>query len=237
VGPIKRVRVRITYANVVSTLALFLVLGGGAAFAATKLTTSDIKKGAIKTKLLAKNAVSSAKIASNAVKTRNIAPSAVGGKQLAADSVDGSKVLNGSLTPADLLGGASVVATATGGPADPGSTATPLPLNGGTWTQGATENDLVAVRLEATIATGPPPALCQVIINFELDGTSVGTAGVLSSSSTPSTMTSEVLGGVRLAPGTATPRQLKATASAVAFIGSCQTAHINSVKVSVLGVG
>ena len=135
VGPMKRVRVRITYANVVSTLALFLVLGGGAAFAATKLTTSDIKKGAIKTKLLAKNAVSSAKIASNAVKTRNIAPSAVGGGQLAADSVDGSKVLNGSLTPADLLGGASVVATATGGPANVGSTETPLPLNGGTWTR------------------------------------------------------------------------------------------------------
>jgi hypothetical protein len=233
----KRVRVRITYANVVSTLALFLVLGGGAAFAATKLTTSDIKKGAIKTKLLAKNAVSSAKIASNAVKTRNIAPSAVGGKQLAADSVDGSKVLNGSLTPADLLGGASVVATATGGPADAGSTATPLPLNGGTWTQGATENDLFAVRLEATIATGPPPAACQVTVNFELDGTSVGAASAFGASTTPTTTTSEVLVGVHLATGTATPRQLKASASSFAFIGSCQTAHINSVKVSVLGVG
>jgi hypothetical protein len=234
---VKRVRTQITYANVVSTLALFLVLGGGAAFAATKLTTSDIKKGAIKTKLLAKNAVSSAKIASKAVKTRNIAPSAVGGGQLAADSVDGSKVLNGSLTPADLLGGASVVATATGGPVDAGSTATPLPLNGGTWTQGATENDLFLIRLDATVATGPPPALCQVFVKLEIDGVTVGEASVLGSSTTPSAMTSEVLAGARIAQGIATPRQLKATATAFAFIGSCQTARVNSVKVSVLGVG
>jgi hypothetical protein len=233
----KRVRVRITYANVVSTLALFLVLGGGAAFAATKLTTNDIKKGAIKTKLLAKNAVSSAKIASKAVKARNIAPGAVGGKQLAADSIDGSKVLNGSLTPADLLGGASVVATATGGPADAGSTATPLPLNGGTWTQGATENDLFLVRLDATVATGPPPATCQAFVNLEIDGVLIGGASVFGSSTTPSAMTNEVLAGARIAQGIATPRQLKATASAFAFVGTCQTARVNSVKVSVLGVG
>jgi hypothetical protein len=48
----KRLRPRLTYANVVSTLCLFLLLGGGAAFAASKLPKNSvgarqIKRGAI----------------------------------------------------------------------------------------------------------------------------------------------------------------------------------------------
>src|SRR6478672_3440043 len=128
----QRARARLTYANVVSTLTLFLVLGGGAAFAAKKLTTSDIKKGAIKTKLIAGNAVTKAKIAKNAV--------------------TGAKVKNGSLTPADLDGGASVVADATGGPLDVGASPTSVPLSGGSWTQGPKESDLIMVKLDATLA-------------------------------------------------------------------------------------
>ena len=203
----KGVRKRITYANVVSTLTLFLVLGGGAAYAAKKLTTNDIKKGAIKTKLLAKNAVSSAKIASNAVKARNIAPGAVGGKQLAADSVDGSKVLNGSLTPADLLGGASVITSAAGGPVDVGSGPTPVPLSGGTWTQGPTENDLFLVRLAATLAG----QACQLSVNFEIEGASVGSAFAFTSSAQPTQVINETLtSGARLASGGPRPSQLRA---------------------------
>lgn len=37
-------RDRITYANVVSTLALFIALGGGVAYAASKIDGSDIRK-------------------------------------------------------------------------------------------------------------------------------------------------------------------------------------------------
>jgi len=48
----KRLRPQLTYANVISTLCLFLLLGGGAAFAATQLPKNSvgakqIKKGAI----------------------------------------------------------------------------------------------------------------------------------------------------------------------------------------------
>jgi hypothetical protein len=48
----KHLRPRLTYANVVSTLCLFLLLGGGAAFAATQLPKNSvgprqIKRGAI----------------------------------------------------------------------------------------------------------------------------------------------------------------------------------------------
>jgi hypothetical protein len=53
---------RLTYANVVSTLALFLVLSGATAFAATQLG-----KNSVGTKQLKKNSVTAAKIKKNAV--------------------------------------------------------------------------------------------------------------------------------------------------------------------------
>ncbi len=52
-----RLRPRFTYANVVATLALFLVLTGGAAYAATHLA-----KNSVGSKQLKKNAVTGAKI-------------------------------------------------------------------------------------------------------------------------------------------------------------------------------
>ena len=50
-------RSKLNYANVVATIALFLALGGGAAFAASKIKTSQIAKNAIKKNQLAKNSV------------------------------------------------------------------------------------------------------------------------------------------------------------------------------------
>ena len=53
---------RLTYSNVVSTICLFLLLGGGAAFAASKLG-----KNTVGPKQLKKNSVTGAKIKGNAV--------------------------------------------------------------------------------------------------------------------------------------------------------------------------
>ena len=44
---ISRIRRRMTYANVVSSLCLFLVLAGGSAFAATQITGAQIASNAI----------------------------------------------------------------------------------------------------------------------------------------------------------------------------------------------
>ena len=52
----KRFLPRLTYANVVSTLCLFLLLGGGAAFAASKLA-----KNSVGSKQIKKNAITTAK--------------------------------------------------------------------------------------------------------------------------------------------------------------------------------
>ena len=55
-------RGRLSYANITSTLCLFLLLGGGAAFAATQLA-----KNSVGTKQLKKNSVTSAKIKNGAI--------------------------------------------------------------------------------------------------------------------------------------------------------------------------
>jgi hypothetical protein len=65
---IDHLRSRLTYANVVATLALFLVLGGGSALAASRLAknsvgTKQIKNGAITGSKLADGSVTGAKIA------------------------------------------------------------------------------------------------------------------------------------------------------------------------------
>ncbi|MGA8746319.1 MAG: hypothetical protein WB507_10700 [Solirubrobacterales bacterium] len=65
----KQVRKRLTYSNVTSTLCLFLLLGGGAAFAATKLA-----KNSVGTKQLKNGAVTAAKVKRGSLSASNFAP-------------------------------------------------------------------------------------------------------------------------------------------------------------------
>lgn len=65
-------RKRLTYANVMSTIAVFAVLAGGGAYAATKL-----KNGSVSTKKIRDGAVVSSKIADGAVVGSKIAGGAV----------------------------------------------------------------------------------------------------------------------------------------------------------------
>jgi hypothetical protein len=234
-----RIKPRLTYANVVSTLALFLVLGSGAAFAAKKLATKDIKPGAIKTKLLARKAVKSGKIAPRAVKRRHIAPNAVGAGQLAPDSVDGSKVRDGSLTPADLLGGASVVSTASGGQVTVTATDSdpdPIPLTGGTWTQGSQENNLFVARIDSTLETAGM-STCHLETVFRVNGSVVGRFATSTGNNDPTEFSDEInLDGARIASGVARPSVLTAEAS-LPGLSNCVTSRIDAVQVVVIGVG
>ena len=102
----KGIRARLTYANVVATLALFLALGGGAVWAAGKITSGQIGKGAVKNKNLAKNAV----------KAKNIAKNAVSSAKLAKNAVTGAKVKAGAVNFDKLATGTNVIASATAGP-------------------------------------------------------------------------------------------------------------------------
>jgi hypothetical protein len=87
-------RPRLTYANVMSTLAVVLALGGTTAFAASKIGSGQLKSGAVKSGKIAAGAVTTAKIENGAV--------------------TGAKVKDGSLTGADInLGTLGTVPKAT----------------------------------------------------------------------------------------------------------------------------
>ena len=83
----KQIRKHITFANVMSSIAVFLVLGGGAAYAAKKIGSNEIKGNSITTGKIKKEAVSASKIKKNAVTTAKIANGAVTGAKLNLGSV------------------------------------------------------------------------------------------------------------------------------------------------------
>jgi hypothetical protein len=70
----KRLRGKLTYANVISTLALFLVLVGGTAFAASQV----LPKNSVGTKQIKNNAITVTKIKNGAVTAAKFAPGAIG---------------------------------------------------------------------------------------------------------------------------------------------------------------
>lgn len=83
----RRLPSKLTYANVVATLALCLALGGGAAFAAGKIGSSQIAAGGVHTKNLQQRSVTSGKLALGAVHANQIAPRSVGADQIATGAV------------------------------------------------------------------------------------------------------------------------------------------------------
>lgn len=83
----KQIRAHLTYANVMSTLAVFLVLAGGMAFAASELGknsvgTRELKPKAVKTGILAPEAAKTGKIAKKAIVTNRLRNNAVTGAKV-----------------------------------------------------------------------------------------------------------------------------------------------------------
>jgi len=108
---LKQLRTRLTYANVMSSIAVFLVLGGATAFAANQLG-----KNSVGSKQLKKNAVTAAKIKKNAVTTAKIRNRAVTGAKINLATLGtvpsaahaGSADTAASAGNADTVGGSSV---------------------------------------------------------------------------------------------------------------------------------
>ncbi|MBS1878571.1 MAG: hypothetical protein JST31_03560 [Actinobacteria bacterium] len=113
----KHVRGKLTYANVMSTISVFLLLGGASAYAATQLAknsvgSAQLKKNAVTAAKLKNGAVTGAKVADGSLSGADLAAGSVTGAQLAANSVVSSKVADKSLTGGDIadntLTGASI---------------------------------------------------------------------------------------------------------------------------------
>ena len=71
-------RKRLTYANVMSSIAVFLVLGGASAVAAKKIGSNELKSNSVTTAKIKKNAVTTAKIKKDAVTGAKVKESTLG---------------------------------------------------------------------------------------------------------------------------------------------------------------
>lgn len=87
----KQIRRHLTYANVMSSIAVFLMLGGATAFAAKKIGANELKGNSVKTGKIVKEAVTAGKIKNGAVTETKLADGAVTTNKLANEAVTGAK--------------------------------------------------------------------------------------------------------------------------------------------------
>jgi hypothetical protein len=100
-------RPKLSYANVVSTLALFIAISGAGAYAVAKLPDNSVgefqlRSGAVTAKKIRKNAITAPKIKAAAVKQGKIANGAITAAKLTQGSVAGSSLQEGSVTNSKL---------------------------------------------------------------------------------------------------------------------------------------
>ena len=95
-------RRHLTYANVISTFCLVMVVGGGAAYAANTISSSDIINGQVKSVDIGTAAVATVDIAANAVDSSKIADNTVTGADVANNSIASADITNNSVAGADV---------------------------------------------------------------------------------------------------------------------------------------
>lgn len=197
-------RPRLTYANAVSTLALFLVLSGGVAYAASKVRSGDLAPGAVRTSKVFKRAITSGKLAVGAVHSNQIVNAAVGSQQLRDEAVGakqlgdeavGAKQLKAGSIGAKQIGTAAVAptnlqfpvfyaASPSGGSAAVTEGLDPYSIAGGSWTQSPGQIEVVFGAVAATLAyDGSGSGSCRAFIEISLNGQQVG-GGEVSTDST-----------------------------------------------------
>jgi trimeric autotransporter adhesin len=137
-------RSHLSYANIVSTIALFLVLGGATAFAAKQLG-----KNSVGTRQLKDKAVTSAKIRNGSVTGAKLGPGAVSAAKLGPGSVGASEIANGAVTAAKL-GPGSVHADAV----DNGAIAATKLGTGSVGTRSLADGSVTAAKLEPALLGG-----------------------------------------------------------------------------------
>jgi len=123
---VKRIRAHLSYANVMSTLAVFLLLGGASAIAAKKqtqkigttqikasaVTTAKIKNAAVDASKLRDGSVGTSKLVDGAVTNSKLADNAVSTGKISGDAVTGDKVNESTLSEVPSANSANPVAFA-----------------------------------------------------------------------------------------------------------------------------
>lgn len=179
-------RPRLTYANIASTLALFLALGGGAAYAAEKVHSDDIAAKAVKSSDLAPGAVRTANVFKRAIVSGKLALGAVRSNQIADGAVGTRQIGPAAVAPSNLQFPVSFVASPSGGSAPVTDGLDPYPVADGTWLQKPGEINVVFGAAVATLAyDGSGAGSCRVFFEVRLNGLQVGGGEVSTESTVP----------------------------------------------------
>jgi hypothetical protein len=226
------IRTRLTYANVIATLALFLALSGGVVYAAGTL---------------GKNAVKSKNIAANAVKSRNLAKNAVKNKNLAKDAVTSAKVKAGTLTRADLaantLSGlqvADVQAASIPNLGVEGTRGTAIPLTGtATFTpeSGKSYELLLELKGNPIDADGPGFEPCFAGVSVLVNGHPVAFAGIFANAGGTPPFNVEPIGGTVVPIALQEAGQPQTLSAVTSFNEGCGATTSGTMRAVVVQLG
>ena len=237
---------KLSYANVVSTIALFLALTGGVVYAASKIGTKDIQRQAVTGKKIAPEAVKNGKLAAGAVKAGKLADGAVETGKLAAGAVDTGKLADGavgnaqvkddSIQPEKLTFPVMYVAEPTGGSQVVTSGPDPYPISGGQWTQRAEAINILFGEGTATLAyDGSGSGNCSVFFDIRIDGQQLGGGQLQTDSTSPVQVTQQIGAAPGVGPASPTRRTLTVQVSSN---GDCEpTSTIDSTRFQILNFG
>lgn len=100
----RKLRPKLTYSNVIATIALFLALGGAA-------IAASLPKNSVGTKQLKRGAVTTGKLGKGAVRAGKLAPKSVVAGKLGANAVLPGNIVNGAITTAKIGNGAVIAAS------------------------------------------------------------------------------------------------------------------------------
>jgi hypothetical protein len=234
---------KLTYANVVATIALFLALGGGAVYAATQLG-----KNAVKSKNIARNAVKSRNIASNAVKTRQLAKNAVKSKKIAANGVTERNIAKEAVSRAKLKAGTLAglqVADAQGsvpglGTAVSTGTGIPVPLSGTaafTPAAGKSYELLTELRTDVVDADGSGEEACFAGVQIYVNGVPTTFLGVSANAAEEAPFGLNQIGNASTAVGMLTPGATQTITAGTFGDPGCGGAPTGTLRVTVVELG
>lgn len=100
----KRLRPRLTYSNVIASIALFVALGGAA-------VAAGLPKNSVGPRQLKKGAVTAAKVRKGAITAGKLAPKSVVAGKLGPNAVTPGNIVNGGITTAKIGAGAVIASS------------------------------------------------------------------------------------------------------------------------------
>lgn len=152
---LEQIRRRLTYANVMSTIAVFGVLGGGGAYAAGKIGSGDIKRGAVRSKHIKNGTIRARDINK---KTR----AALRGQRGPAGPAGGGGAGGtGATGPGGPRGGTGATGAAGPGSLCAGNSADDVMVKVGSACIDRFESSIWTARTGGTQITGAIPAACD----------------------------------------------------------------------------